>query len=343
MKTTQNDAKGTQGHHACRLAELLEARRTSIPNTPRLLCPKIDSAQHSYKGNSPKARQIHPSSAQDGAPHLACFTHSIKTHANGVKFAHQALCNPKIFSLLNAVQQGFCNGCPNMSKKLILKYLNASPATAKGHMKRPRHGIRSTTPKRKDSLGDQTQNIVLDLLIPALLPMQPVVHDPNMPNLIGDEDDNETIANLFCFGAFADKHSGVVYNNLTGAFPFMSLDGCVCFFVLYHYKLNAILVTPISGMDDVSIFDAYKKQYNVITAKGLKPKINIMDNKHIKKFLTEQQCKMQLVEPHNHQMNAAKHAIQTYKDSFKLLRLQPQTKTSPSNCGTNWLHRCKTH
>ncbi len=102
---------------------------------------------------------------------------------------------------------------------------------------------------------------MLELLIPALLPMQPVVHGPNMPNLIGDEDDDETIANVFCFGAFADKHSGVVYNNLTGAFPFMSLDGCMCIFVLYHYKLNAILVTPISGMDDVSIFNAYKNTY----------------------------------------------------------------------------------
>jgi hypothetical protein len=178
-----------------------------------------------------------------------------------------------------------------MSKKLILKYLNASPATAKGHMKQPRHGIRSTTPKRKDSLGDQTPNLVPELLIPALLPMQPVVHDPNMPNLIRDEDDNESIANVFCFGAFADKHSGVVHNDLTSAFPFKLLDGCMCVFVLYHYKSNAILVILISGMDDVSIFKAYKKQFDLLTAKGLKPKINIMDNqatKHIKNFLTEQ-------------------------------------------------------
>jgi hypothetical protein len=44
-----------------------------------------------------------------------------------------------------------------------------------------------------------------------------------------------------------------------------------------------------------------------------------MDNqatKHIKQILTEQQCKMQLVERHNHQMNAVKCAIQTYKDAF---------------------------
>jgi hypothetical protein len=149
--------------------------------------------------------------------------------------------------------------------------------------------------------------------------MQLVVYNPNMPNLIGDKDKDKTIANVFCFGAFADKHSGVVYNNLTGAFPFMSLDGCVCFFVLYHYESNAILITLISGMDDVSIFDAYTKQFGALIAKGLKPKINIMDNqatKHIKKFLSKQQYKMQLVEPHNHQINAAKRAIQTYKDAF---------------------------
>jgi hypothetical protein len=79
---------------------------------------------------------------------------------------------------------------------LILKYLNAIPATAKGHMKRPRHGIWNTTPKRKDSLIDQTPNLVPELLIPALLPMQLVVQDPNAQNLIGDKDNDKTIANV---------------------------------------------------------------------------------------------------------------------------------------------------
>ncbi len=72
---------------------------------------------------------------------LATFTHSIQTRVNSVRFAHQSLGNPKISALLKATRQGFVCGCPNMSAKLILKYLNPSPATAKGHMKRPRHGI----------------------------------------------------------------------------------------------------------------------------------------------------------------------------------------------------------
>ncbi len=68
---------------------------------------------------------------------LAAFTHSIRTQANSIMFAHQSLCNPKISTLLKVTQHGFVQGCPNMAEGLILKYLNPSPATAKGHMKQP--------------------------------------------------------------------------------------------------------------------------------------------------------------------------------------------------------------
>jgi hypothetical protein len=55
------------------------------------------------------------------------------------------------------------------------------------------------------------------------------------PHIIISDDDEESIANIFAFGAFADKNNGIAYHDLTGLFPFMSLDGSVCFFVLYHY------------------------------------------------------------------------------------------------------------
>jgi hypothetical protein len=44
-----------------------------------------------------------------------------------------------------------------------------------------------------------------------------------------------------------------------------------------------------------------------------------MDNQatqHIKKILTENDCKLQIVEPHNHRVNAAERAIQTFKTAF---------------------------
>ncbi len=154
---------------------------------------------------------------------MASFTHSIKKRANGVKFAHQSLCNPKISTLLKAVRRGFLDGCPNLSEKVIKKYLNASPARAKGHMKRPRHGIRSTMPKLVKLAEIQPVRNGTHLLphapalaIPIKIPPPHVMHNYTGPNLIGDEEDDASIANVFCFGAFADKQSGVMYNDLTG-------------------------------------------------------------------------------------------------------------------------------
>ncbi len=116
-----------------------------------------------------------------------------------------------------------------------------------------------------------------------------------------------------------DKNSGIVYHDLTGSFPFMLLDKGLCLFVLYHYKLNCILASPIAGLDDKSIFTAYKKRFKELESKGLKPKLNVMDNqamKHIKQFLTKNECRLKLVVPHNHCVNAVERAIQTFKDAF---------------------------
>jgi hypothetical protein len=146
------------------------------------------------------------------------FTHSIQTQVNAVKFAHQSLCNSKISTLLKATRRGFLKGCPNLTKKLILKYLNSSPATAKGHMKRPRHGIKSTRPKQPRTVVLETPTIqqappqpVTQIDAPVLLLANEIPFYPGQaynaltgPNLIGS-DDNESIANIFYFGAFTDK------------------------------------------------------------------------------------------------------------------------------------------
>ena len=245
---------------------------------------------------------------------VAAFTHSIKTRANQVKFTHQSLCNPRISKLIRAIRKGFLKGCPNISEELVLKYLNPSPATAKGCMKRPRHGIKSTTPKMKLSIQEQIEAIVPPIVINPPIPQEQHLQH----NLIPDDGDG-SIANVFCFGVFADKNSGVVYNDMTGNFPFVSIDGSVCYLIMYHYESNAILATPVDGMTDIIIFNAYKKNFDMLEKKGFKVKLNIMDNqatKHIKKFLTEKECKLQLVEPGNKRLNASERAIQTWKDAM---------------------------
>ena len=99
----------------------------------------------------------------------------------------------------------------------------------------------------------------------------------------------------------------------------MSIEGSVCFFVIYHYKTNAILVKAIKNMDGHIIYEAYKELIEQLEAKGYKPKMIVMDNQateYIKKFLPTKDCALLVVEPHNHWVNAAKRAIQTFKDAF---------------------------
>jgi hypothetical protein len=89
--------------------------------------------------------------------------------------------------------------------------------------------------------------------------------------------------------------------------------------MVYHYETNVILALPISGFSNKIIFGAYKQQYKMLESKGHVIRLNVMDNQAsqtIKKFLTKKQCKSMLVEPHNHRVNAAERAIQTFKDHF---------------------------
>jgi hypothetical protein len=146
-----------------------------------------------------------------------------------------------------------------------------------------------------------------------------LAHQHHAANII-DNNDSPCKANLFYFAAFADKHTGTLYNDLTGLFPFQSLEGNVCFCVVYHYKTNAILALPISSFSNKIIFVAYKQQYDMLESKGHVIRLNLlMDNQAsqtIKKNLTKNQCKLMLVEPHNHHVNAVERAIQTFKDHF---------------------------
>ncbi len=138
------------------------------------------------------------------------------------------------------------------------------------------------------------------------------------PNVIVNNDDS-SVGNIFCFGAFADKQTGILYNNLNGSFPYISLEGNVCFLVIYHYESNVILALPLSGFDDNTIFAAYITQFEFLESKCHKIKLNVMVNqctKQIKKFLTANNCDLLLVKPHNHCVNVAKRAIQTFKDHF---------------------------
>ncbi len=175
-------------------------------------------------------------------------------------------------------------------------------------MKQPRQGIRST--RTPTGIRAHASPQLSPEMVAIQEPPRPQIPFALNPNVIEDDDMVNMMlnANLYCFAAFADKHTGTIYNDLTGTFSFMSLKGNVCFLVVNHYETNAIVALPISGFSDNVIFRAYKEIYEMIESKGFVIRFNLMDNqasKVIKQFLTPKQCELMLVEPNNHRVNAA--------------------------------------
>ncbi len=66
---------------------------------------------------------------------VAYFTHTVQNKANSFCFVHQLLCSPRISTLLKVIHRGYLKGCHNLMEHGVTKYLNLSPATAKGHMR----------------------------------------------------------------------------------------------------------------------------------------------------------------------------------------------------------------
>eukprot|EP00804_Cyclotella_cryptica_P022477 CCRYP_015112-RA/>CCRYP_015112-RA protein AED:0.28 eAED:0.23 QI:0/0/0/1/0/0/2/0/681 len=132
-------------------------------------------------------------------------------------------------------------------------------------------------------------------------------------------DITDTTCNVFCFAALADKHQGTMYTDATGALPAVTLEGNQYYLVAYAYDPNYIYAAPLRNLRDESIMTAFEHAFQDLKTKGYKPTLNATDNQAttpIKSYLNTEDCKWQFVEPHNHRVNAAERAIQTFKNHF---------------------------
>ncbi len=220
-------------------------------------------------------------------------------------------------------------------------------------MKQPRQGIRSTRHCQQDEgppmlqvrpgIDNNTISINNDIVNDSADKI-PFVRPATNANVIQSDDDS--IANVFIFAVFADKRTGILYSDLTSTFTFMSLEGNVCFLVVYHYKSNAILALPIANFADGTILAAYQQQFELLKSKGHKIKVNVMDDqasKVIKKYLTV----------HNNVKTSLSNSTTTGRTQLSmpsrcsrqasLVPLQPRTATSHCNCGIGSLLKWRPH
>ena len=105
--------------------------------------------------------------------------------------------------------------------------------------------------------------------------------------------ETHTVNHCFCFATFADKTTGTIYIDMTGKFPYQSLEGMQYVFVCYDYTTNAILAKPIQDTKNETIEKAFKCTFEYLEQKGFKPCLNIIDNQAtsiIKKYLKTKEC-----------------------------------------------------
>ena len=85
--------------------------------------------------------------------------------------------------------------------------------------------------------------------------------------------------------------------------------------VAYHCDSNTIHVEPLKTRTGLDLKTAYHKLHSILTNRGLKPSLHIMDNECpnvLKRFMREVNEKFQLVPPNIHRKNSEEWSIQNF-------------------------------
>ena len=284
--------------------------------------------------------QANQTSQQTGEQSASNVYHT-SSRSEWIQYLHQACFSPVSSTWCKAIDNDQFLGWPGLTSKAVKKHLPASTATVKGHMVRPKQGIRSTTKPKRVNKKQVEQKLVgtIDLnnkdnkeikdkvrQLAAAIRGKASINEVNNMNGANemDADMNPTeqanaACHLFVGATIGDQNDNTLYGDQTGRFPVQSFKGNNYIFVAYVYGPNAIIVRPIKNRSDASMVEAYQDVYKYLEDRGFKPQFNVTDNKcskAIKDFLKQQQATIQIVEPDNHRVNAAERAIQTFKNHF---------------------------
>ena len=107
---------------------------------------------------------------------------------------------------------------------------------------------------------------------------------------------------MFCFAMLEDQNEDTIYSDLPGRFSVQSYAENHYIFVAYVYKINAILMRPMTSRSDESMVKAFTDIYAYLKTKNLQPKLHVLDNecsKAVQTFIKSNGTNIQIVGPHN--------------------------------------------
>jgi hypothetical protein len=111
--------------------------------------------------------------------------------------------------------------------------------------------------------------------------------------------------------------NGMISTDQTGRFPVKSLKGKLYIMVLYNYDSNAILATTMKSRKAPDLVAAYNELHQQLLDGGVKPVLQRLDNEISRVLINaikEKGIDYQLASPHDHRLNPAERAIQTFKN-----------------------------
>ena len=164
-----------------------------------------------------------------------------QTQRDLIQWLHAAAFSPSISTFLEAVERKFFVTWPNLTPKVIRRYLKPSVATVKGHLNQQRQRHRKPLHITPTPIPTRTHTIYAATL------------DPTQP-------------------------TGNSFSDLTGRFPIQSNRGANYIFVLYDYDSNAILVRPLRNRSAHEIHRVFTSVHTYLVTRGLRPRLHTLDN-----------------------------------------------------------------
>ena len=244
--------------------------------------------------------------------HFAGSSYEAKLKADLSTFLHLACWGLCTSTMIIAIKKHFLSTWPGLTEQLVLKLLPKSEAAAKGHIYQSFKGKQSTQPRE---------------------PSEPPSQNPTCTHIVYLQ---------------ATYLAGKFYTDQTGRLPVTSIRSFRYIMVDYDYNSNTIHTEPMKNCSGKELLKVYTTIHNLISERGLAPKMHYLDNecpKVLQQFMTEKEERFQLVPPRLHRRNLAEQAIQTFKnhfiaglDSANITRIKPaESPSHPSTASsTSW-------
>jgi hypothetical protein len=179
----------------------------------------------------------------------------------------------------------------------VSNHLYDTEETAMGHLHKRRQNIRSTKPKPKP-----VQNTIADL-------------EPELQGQYFIKKDRTEKVGVHLVGM--EDLNGMISTDQTGRFPIKSLKGKSYIMVLYNYYSNVILAETMESRKAPDLVAAYNELHQQLLDGGVKPVLQRLDNEVSRvliKVIKDKGIAYQLASPHDHRLNPAERAIQTFEN-----------------------------